>query len=133
MSKTAWATYLVLAASVVAVGRSAPARTPPAHGTPAAGTPATTRPTTQPLRLTDVDGVPREPLDLKDATAAVFLFIATDCPISNSYAPEINRICAKYGDDRSGAIRFYLVYPDADLRPAAAKAHMKDFGYTCPA
>jgi len=65
----------------------------------------------------------------KDEKAVVLLFIASDCPISNSYAPEINRICARYTREK---IAFSLVYSDPDLSLAAAKKHAREYGYTCP-
>jgi len=61
--------------------------------------------------------------------AVVLLFIARDCPVSNSYAPEIKRIVARYTPEK---IAFYLVYPDPDTSPAAARQHAKEYGYTCP-
>ena len=65
----------------------------------------------------------------KGKKAVVLLFIASDCPISNSYAPEINRICARYTREK---IAFSLVYSDPDLSIAAAKKHAADYGFTCP-
>ena len=61
--------------------------------------------------------------------AVVLLFIARDCPISNSYAPEIKRIIARYAPRK---VAFTLVYPDPDTSLAAARQHAKDYGYTCP-
>ena len=61
--------------------------------------------------------------------AVVLLFIARDCPVSNSYAPEIGRIIARYTPLKVG---FTLVYPDPDTSLAAARQHAKDYGYTCP-
>jgi len=63
----------------------------------------------------------------KGKRAVVLLFIARDCPISNSYAPEIKRIMARYTPE---GVAFTLVYPDTSL--AAAKEHAKGYGYTCP-
>ena len=60
--------------------------------------------------------------------AVVLLFIARDCPISNSYAPEIKRIIARYTPQK---VAFTLVYPDPDTSLAAARQHAKDYGYTC--
>jgi thiol-disulfide isomerase/thioredoxin len=94
-----------------------------------------THPTSSPaadLELKDATGATHQPLEVKDAAGAVLIFIATDCPISNSYAPEINRICTEYGGEGPGRFRFYLVYADPDLTPAAAGKHAHDFGYTCP-
>lgn len=92
--------------------------------------PADTRPADVSLR--DVDGAVGSPLACPPgAKAAVVFFLAHDCPISNAYAPEVNRICGQYGrPDRFG---FAVVYPYADLSAADAKAHAKAFGYTVPA
>ena len=71
-----------------------------------------------------------EPLaEAKSKKAVVLFFIGHDCPISNAYAPEIKRICARYAPQRIG---FYMVYPDPDLSFAAAQKHAKDYGYTAP-
>ena len=83
----------------------------------------------QKLVLADMQGVKREPLGAKDCKATVFVFITNDCPVSNGYAPEINRICAEYAPKR---IAFYLVHVDPDLKPADAKKHAADYGYRCP-
>lgn len=93
-----------------------------------AAPPAATRPAADSPQVMDVKGTPRRPLDLDGAPAAVFLFVATDCPISNSYAPEINRLSAEYAK-----VRFYLVYPDRELTDDAARKHAADYGYPCPA
>ncbi len=61
--------------------------------------------------------------------AVVLLFIARDCPVSNSYAPEIKRIIARYMTQK---VAFTLVYPDPDTSLAAARRHAKDYGYICP-
>jgi thiol-disulfide isomerase/thioredoxin len=62
---------------------------------------------------------------------SVQFFITTDCPISNSYAPEIQRICAEYG---SKGVSCELVYVDPTLTKADVEKHTKDFGYsTVPA
>ncbi|HSV14123.1 MAG TPA: thioredoxin-like domain-containing protein [Tepidisphaeraceae bacterium] len=61
--------------------------------------------------------------------ATVCIFIAMDCPISNSYAPEINRIIAEYSPQ---GLSFKIVYCDADATPEAVAKHAKDYGYSCP-
>jgi Redoxin len=82
------------------------------------------------LELSDIHGVMHRPLELHGDTAAVFIFIGVDCPISNGYAPEINRIIADYTHKH---IDFYVVYADATLTPDAAAKHAAAYGYTCPA
>jgi len=61
--------------------------------------------------------------------AAVLLFVARDCPVSNAYAPEIKRIIARYSSQK---VLFSLVYPDPDTSPAVARQHAREYGYTCP-
>src|SRR5437879_1558765 len=74
----------------------------------------------------DLNGVARDPLSMKDAKASVLLFIQHDCPISNRYAPEINRIEAEYAPK---GIAFTLVYEDSDLPTNAARKHAREYGY----
>jgi hypothetical protein len=82
------------------------------------------------VQLRDTKGVLHRPLDDKGVHAIVLIFIAHDCPISNRYAAEINRIYATYAPRK---IAFYTVYTDADLTMSRARQHAKDFGYRCPA
>ena len=82
-----------------------------------------------PIVVADISGVVRQPLDRGSAKAVVLIFITTDCPISNGYAPEINRICKDY---EGRGIGFYLVHADRELTDAAAKKHAADYGFTCP-
>ena len=65
----------------------------------------------------------------KSKKAIVLIFVAHDCPISNAYAPEINRICALY---TAKQIAFYIVYPEAGFSPAQARRHAREYGYQCP-
>lgn len=71
---------------------------------------------------------PLEPTPGRRAT--VLLFVTHDCPISNQYAPEVNRIVAEYTPKGVG---FFLVYVEPGLARTAARAHVKEFGYACPA
>jgi hypothetical protein len=90
----------------------------------------TDAPATRPaIRMTDVNGAIVEPLR-PAGRANVLIFIRTDCPISNSYAPIINRLAKTYSDR---GVVFYLVYTIRDLKISDAKQHLHDFKYTCPA
>jgi AhpC/TSA family protein len=62
--------------------------------------------------------------------ARVLLFIRSDCPISNRYAPELQTLYKRYSPL---GIEFLLVYPEAGLTPAAMKQHGRDYGYSIPA
>ena len=59
--------------------------------------------------------------------AVVLLFIRSDCPISNRYAPELQRLYQRYSPQ---GIDFRLVYPEPGLTPAAMEKHRKEYGYT---
>lgn len=69
-------------------------------------------------------------MDCGKAKAAIVFFLAHDCPISNSYAPEINRIGAIYGGDEKFTIT--IVHPYADLTAAEARKHAKEYGFAAP-
>ncbi len=62
--------------------------------------------------------------------ATVLLFVTHDCPISNQYAPEVNRIVGEYAPKGVG---FFVVYVEPGLSRTQARAHAKAFGYACPA
>jgi hypothetical protein len=82
------------------------------------------------VQVSDTTGTLRAPLELHDHKAAVLIFVGVDCPISNSYAPQINQIVSDYAKQ---PLDFYIVYSDSKVTADAAKKHAKDFGYTCPA
>ncbi len=56
----------------------------------------------------------------------VLIFIRTDCPISNRYAPELQRLHREY----SPRIAFYLVYADPSETVDGIRKHQADYGYT---
>jgi peroxiredoxin len=60
----------------------------------------------------------------------VCLFTRTDCPISNSYAPELRRIYEKFSPQGVG---FYLIYPDKDETAPMIEKHIKDYSHPFPA
>jgi thiol-disulfide isomerase/thioredoxin len=62
--------------------------------------------------------------------AVVLLFVRSDCPVSNRYAPEIERLYEKYS---SQGVDFRLIYPEAGLTAEAMEKHRKEYGYTIPA
>ena len=78
------------------------------------------------VAIPDINGIPRFPLK-PEGKASVLFFITSDCPISNSYAPEIQRICSEYGPKQ---VSCDLVYVDPTLTLADIKKHVQDFGYS---
>ena len=74
----------------------------------------------------DLDGRSVDPLQQTAAKAAVLVFQRTDCPISNRYAPEIERLDRKFS---ARGISFWLIYPDGKQAVAAIRQHLKDYRY----
>jgi redoxin len=58
--------------------------------------------------------------------AQVLVFVASDCPIANGYAPEIQRICGAYGPK---GVSCALVYEDLRIDEAAVRKHRDEFKY----
>jgi thiol-disulfide isomerase/thioredoxin len=61
------------------------------------------------------------------ASPTVLVFLESDCPVSNKYAPELARLCKEYGSRLS----FFAVYPGGS--PAEAESHRRSYGKPCPA
>ena len=72
----------------------------------------------------DLTGHPIDPFRARDHAALVFIFISTDCPISNRYAPEVRRLQSKYASRR---IFFALVHADPTVSGAAVRKHAEEF------
>lgn len=83
----------------------------------------------QPPAGLDLSGKAVDPLRANPGEAVVLIFIRTDCPISNRYAPTIQRLSAQY----AGKAAFWLVYPDKTESSAAIERHLHDYGYKLPA
>lgn len=77
----------------------------------------------------DLNGKAIDPWKVFPEKAVVLVFIRTDCPIANRYAPTIQRLSAEY----AGKAAFWLVYPDKDESAAAVLKHLHDYGYKIPA
>ena len=89
-----------------------------------------TRPATTVLRATDTDGKSWPLLSPVAHEFDLLFFVATDCPISNRYAPEIARICKDY---RARGVRCFLVYPDTGADVGAVTAHRREYGLSTAA
>lgn len=55
----------------------------------------------------------------------VLIFVRTDCPISNRYAPTIQRLSAEHADTAA----FWLVYPSKKESAEMIRKHDQEFGY----
>jgi AhpC/TSA family len=71
----------------------------------------------------DLAGNARDPF-ASPARARVFVFVRTDCPITNRYAPELQRLAAAFSD-----AQFWLVYPDGSESVEKIRRHMMDYSF----
>lgn len=78
-----------------------------------------------PSGVLDLAGHPQNPFT-HPARARVFLFVRTDCPITNRYAPELERIAAEF--DHRG-VDFWLVYPDSSESASAIENHLAQYRF----
>ena len=78
---------------------------------------------------TDLAGKPFDPFRASRGKVVVLIFVRTDCPISNRYAPMIQQL----GTNRIDQATFFLVYPSRKETAEAIRRHRKEFGYTLAA
>ena len=83
--------------------------------------------------IRDLDGRVLRPFAPAGA-ASVLFFLTTDCPIANSYAPEIQRVCQDYASRGLSCALIYEDVPDASAaRPGeledTVRGHLRDYRY----
>jgi hypothetical protein len=74
----------------------------------------------------DLQGDPANPFAETSAKATVAIFVDSDCPVSNRYAPEVRRLHDKF---TGLGVKFWLVYPDPGLPARSIRQHMEEYGY----
>lgn len=72
-----------------------------------------------------IDGARRDPF-ASPAHARVFLFVRTDCPITNRYSPELQRLSREFG---ARGAEFWLVYPDPAATEQAIRDHVAQYSF----
>jgi thiol-disulfide isomerase/thioredoxin len=73
----------------------------------------------------DLSGKSVDPLQLATGKPLVLIFVRTDCPISNRYAPTIQALNKKY----AGQAILLLVYPDKAETTQNIEKHLHEYGY----
>ncbi|HUS33866.1 MAG TPA: redoxin domain-containing protein, partial [Verrucomicrobiae bacterium] len=68
----------------------------------------------------------KSPLDSK-AKIVVLVFVSSECPISNKFAPELERLSHKFPTNE---VCFTLVYPNASDTASKIKQHRRDYQLT---
>jgi peroxiredoxin len=79
--------------------------------------------------LADTGGHTHTPAEWNGKRAVVLFFLTTDCPLCNTYVPELNRIAKEFSPR---GVAFYGVQGDATIPDADVRRHAKDFDYTFP-
>lgn len=79
--------------------------------------------------LVDTTGAPHSSAEWAKSKAVVLYFVATDCPIANSYVPEMNRIEEAYAQK---GVAFLAVQADVSAADAAVAKYASDFQYKYP-
>ena len=74
-------------------------------------------------RVLTLDGAPANPFAGTPA-ARVLLFVRTDCPITNRYAPELQRLFSEFS---SRQVTFWLVYADHTGSAAEIRKQVADY------
>jgi thiol-disulfide isomerase/thioredoxin len=75
--------------------------------------------------VVDLDGHAVDPFHRAAGKVVVFLFVRTDCPISNRYAPAIQEMSSHFGK----RAEFFLVYPIDSESSEQILRHLKEYGY----
>ncbi len=80
-------------------------------------------------QVLDLDRGSTDPFKNNPGKIVVLIFVRTDCPISNRYAPLIQQMSVKYGKEA----HFYLVLPDKTETAKSIQGYLQKFQYTLQA
>lgn len=75
--------------------------------------------------VVDLRGSAAEELAKARGKALVLVFVRTDCPVSNRYAPLIQQMSRQFGKDAS----FRLVFPDKSESPEKIRNFLLEYKY----
>jgi thiol-disulfide isomerase/thioredoxin len=81
-------------------------------------------PTVKDFKLLDLKTEVHTPAAWRDSKGVVLFFLGTECPVSNSYAPEFSRLAKAYADQ---AVLFYGVHADPDVNAEMARKHAAEY------
>lgn len=91
--------------------------------------PATAQPDVRRLVATDLDGHVHRLGGTPQSAGLVLVFLGTECPISNRYAPELGRLAARA---RKAGIDFAGIVSDPSVTRRAARAHAAEYALAFP-
>jgi peroxiredoxin len=81
------------------------------------------------FRLRDTKGAIHTAAEWDGKSAIVLFFVTVDCPVANSYVPEMNRIAASYA---AKGVAVYGVQAETSVGEAAVARYSDEFRYTFP-
>ena len=77
----------------------------------------------------DLAGNPVDPLKSGGGKIVVLVFVRTDCPVSNRYAPTIQKL----NEEHAAKAAFWLIYPSKAESAEVIQKHEREYGYKIPA
>lgn len=80
--------------------------------------------------LPDAAGKTHTSAEIRQHRATVLVFVATECPNSNTYAPVLARLYREFSDR---GVQFFGVYSDADDNAAVVRRHDAEYQIPYPA
>ena len=81
------------------------------------------------FKLRDAQGAEQTRQSCWGAKGAVLVFLGTECPVSNGYAPELARIAKEFAPR---GISIVGVHGDPDVTQSMAAEHAREYGLTFP-
>jgi len=81
------------------------------------------------FQLRDTRGGVHTPAEWANQKAILLFFITTDCPVGNSYVPEMNRLREAYA---ARGVAFYAVQADPTVADDVVARYASDYRYSFP-
>jgi peroxiredoxin len=81
------------------------------------------------FQLRDTNGTVHSNAEWANQKAILLFFVTTDCPVANSYVPEMNRLRDAY---QSRGVAVYAVQSEVTVPDAAVAKYAKEFRYGFP-
>ncbi|MBA4018885.1 MAG: hypothetical protein C0483_17085 [Pirellula sp.] len=79
--------------------------------------------------LRDTAGIPRTAKDWSDRKGVVYCFLGVECPVSNGYAPQMQRLAEKFAPQEVALVG---VYSELDATRQKTAAHGEEYGLKFP-
>jgi peroxiredoxin len=81
------------------------------------------------FRLRDTKGAAHTPAEWAAQKAVVLFFVTTDCPVANSYVPEMNRIRDAYS---ARGVAVYAIQAETSVADSVVAKYAEEYRYRFP-